>query len=114
MKNAKRKISSKKSLIVLSIVFLMLFFLKASLYGVIGGPFFFDWLLQYIPEFILFVIFLPIYYIFEFPIVWLLSFISVNQFYAFCLDIGLTIVYLTTLYFVFQRIFRFFKKRKNC
>lgn len=118
MKNIKKNNKSNRSLIVLSVVFLILFFLKASMYSLIGGPFIFDWLEKFIPENILFYIFMPIVYIFIYPIIMLIDNLPLfnqenNQFITFLLDIGLTIIYLTILYFVFKKIFSFLKKNKK-
>ncbi|MDO8611020.1 MAG: hypothetical protein Q7R95_10875 [bacterium] len=114
----KKYIKIDKSLVVLIVVFLVLFFLKALLYGLFGRDVwvFIANVFSFIPENILLYAFFPIWYIFMRPILWVLSNLTIinpddNKFIAFSLDIGLTIIYLTILFFLVKSIFNFFKKK---
>jgi len=117
MKKSKKKLKIDKGLIILIILFIALFFLKSLLYNLLGNNFYIllEGIFKYIPENILFYLFLPIYYIFMFPMIWILekfTFLNQinNQFILFSLDILLTIIYLTLLFFLFKKIKKTFFK----
>lgn len=109
----KRKvdIDLNKDLFLLFGLFLTLFFIKAFLYNAISGDLliFIENLYSKVPENILFYLFISIYYVFIFPIIWIMSSLhlidsGINQFILFSLDILLTIIYLTLLFFLFKKI----------
>ena len=117
LKNIKN-IKINKSLVFLLVVFAGLFFVKAYLYNIIGNDVLIEKIFDFIPEQILFYAFLPIYYVFLLPVMWILGNLSFfnadnNQFVAFSLDIFLTIIYLTILFFILKNVFHFFKKQKS-
>lgn len=117
LKNTKN-IKIDKSLVFLLVVFVGLFFMKAYLYNVIGNDVLIEKIFNFIPEQILFYAFLPIYYVFLLPVIWILGNLSFfntdnNQFIAFSLDIFLTIIYLTVPFFILKNVSHFFKKQKG-
>jgi hypothetical protein len=116
MKNENKKI--RYDLIILITLFIFLFFIKTFLYNLIGDNTLiqFEKVFSFIPENVLFYLFLPIYYIFFFPIIWILGKFNlidsgINQFYLFSLDILLTIIYLTILFFISKKLVFLSKKR---
>lgn len=120
MLKKQKNLKIDKSLIILLAVFLALFFLKAIMYSLVGNNVlvFIEETLSFIPENILFYAFLPIYYIFMFPMILILENLHFlnsnnNQFITFSLDIVLTIIYLPILFFLFKNIFYYFKPIKK-
>lgn len=113
-----KNIKIYKILVFLIVVFLMLFFLKAVFYGLLSNDvlILIEKVLYFIPDKVLFYAFLPIWYIFILPTMWLSS----NLFFLdsgnhklirFSLDIIVTIIYLTFLFFMLKSICRSFKNR---
>jgi len=115
--------TSKKYIpfILLVITFLIVFTLKALFYGFISGGIFSGKIFDLVPDYIYYLL-SPIYYIFIFPFLWLeyniptssRSIVEIvnNDFIAFTIDILLTIIWMTFLFFAFRFIWRLIFKRK--
>ena len=120
MLKKQKNLKIDKSLIILLTLFLVLFFLKAMMYSLIGNNIlaFMEKTLSFIPENILFYTLLPIIYIFMSPMIWILDNIPFfnpanNMFITFLFDITLTILYLTILFFLFKKTYYCFKRTKK-
>jgi len=114
----KKRMRLDMSMVILCAVFLMVFLFKALFYGLIGDNTWLIKVLSFIPERILLSIFLPFYYIFILPILWIMNDIPFlysiyNPFIIFAIDIGLTIIYLTILFFLVKKIVHYFSKKRS-
>jgi hypothetical protein len=109
------------SYIIFALLLLDLFYIKAYFYGLIEINSYLSYIASFIPERVSFYLFLPFYYLFFLPINWLLFNLFKlgefrNVFLSFFLDVTLTIIYLTIIFYVIKKFYKkpsHHKKKKS-
>jgi hypothetical protein len=110
-------------LTLLSILFLIVFLMKAIIYDLLPAGIFSVDMFKFVPDYVFLYLFFPVYYIFYLPIAWIMynipnpsnSIVEIlnNNFVIFVIDIFLTIIWIAILFFLVKTLWKFgFNKKK--